>query len=459
MALLVLLFIFVAALVVTMSYGLTRTAVYVYLPVVLCLIQLHPTKLPGIPDLTSISAIGYAIVFVLCFRASEFKLVRFNMLDGLMLCLFGWTMLSFVATTGLWQAISAGGSTFFTWLMPYALGRVVMLDADARRRLLPVVCLATIVTGLLAMIEARLMPFVVSRMVEEKTGLISTFNTMVMYRYGFARSQVLTPHPIDLGNVGVLLGTIILILTPVLGRRWNQPLPLMGILGAGMMVFASISFTCFFALAAAIGFYIAFSLRGLGPRLVLPALCGIILGLVAMTAFLLGRDVDLENTDFANAAEGSLWMRTVIVQGSWKVAQVAGLFGFTGEIPGEKIGTGSIDNAYMLFIMRRGWPYIVLWALLGLGLAWRGTTALARTRSAAERYPMAAGLAGLMAILLAMYTVWYGFVYAQLFVFVLGMVVSMTQMFEQREKAPALQHLPMNEGPLLRPSEAWARPA
>ena len=422
------------SLLVTLFYGVAKTAVWVFLPTALFLYCMPAIALPGVPDVSSLSAIGYAIAIALAFQRDELARLRFNLLDGLMFAILGAVIVSVVLSEGAWGGVSASGKEFFVWILPYYLGRLIILDAEARRDALKVLCVSAIVLGCFAAVEARLMPFVYSRELEH-TGLVRVTNQMVFYRYGFSRAQVSTPHPIDLGNVGVLLGAMILLLAPMNGRKWYQPLPLFGLLGAGMMVGGAISFTCYLALAAAFGFYFVFKNRAMGRYAVLPAALAIVgFGIVA-TTYLLAYDTATKQEEGGIAA--SLWMRATIVQDSWKIATQSGLFGYGKDLPGDQIGVGSVDNAYMLFIMRRGWVYVGLWAALGLTVAVKGVRALARTRTPSERLPVAAGLAGIMATLVAMYTVWYGFLYAQMFVIMLGLFSSMTQLLATRDQ-PAL---------------------
>lgn len=438
--------IFAWSLFVTLRWGLARTFAYAYLPAILFFFYVNPWSLPGIPNMSSPTAVGYAVSLAILVRWRDLAVIRFNVIDALMLVLILPPAISVAINTdngGTWESISQTGELFFRWVLPYFLARVALQDAVARRHTLYMLCACAVVVGILAGYEARLQPYFVSRQLKRFNLNNIIGNTQVLYRYGLARALVTMGQPIDLGVCGVLVGTMILILTPATGSSWKKPWPLIGICGAGAMVVFSVSFTAWLAMGAAFAMYFVFSLPRLGAYLALPAMVCMICGTIYLTDTLLNEELT-ERPQGDPTAE-SKWIRVKIMHDAWPYVEEAGTFGYGRErakaivagtdtetmvIGGGKIGVGSVDNAYLLFILETGWLYLVLWIVLALVLAAKAGVALKRAATVSSmRYPMAAALAGCLATFFAMYTVFYGFVYGVLLCVLFGLISSMTQMY------------------------------
>ena len=430
MSKLLLIFIFVSALACMYRWGIGKTFAYVYLPAILFFNSAIPMSLKGIPNLTASSAVGYAVCVGLLFRWHELKALRFNVIDAMMLLLLIPPAISTGTNTGAWESISQTGELFFVWIMPYLMARIALQDAESRKAALTVLCVCAGAIGFMAMIEARLKPYAFSRALEDLNLIRTNGNVQVLWRFGLARAMATTGQPIDLGACGVLLGSMILLLTPAVGRKWHNALPLIGILGCGAMVVCSVSFTGFLAMVAAFGMFVTFSIRGMGRWLVVPAIICIIGAMAFQTNKWVNQELSTDRpTEQAAASE---WIRVRIVQDSWDIATSSGPFGYGKYLPTDKIGVGSVDNAYLLFIMQTGWTYLLGWLILMVVLAIKGAVALKHAGGVPSmRFPMAAGLAGCFAIFLAMFTVFYGFVYALLLCVLMGMISSMTQMYKQ----------------------------
>jgi hypothetical protein len=426
---LALLAIFAATVYVTAFYSIARAFVFVYVPALLILYLVPQQSLPGIPNLTTPSAVGYAVLMMAPFKWREVQRIRLNGLDLMVLLMFVPPVISVMLNNTLWDGIGRSGEMFFRWIVPYFMGRIAFVDADARRALLPVLCTCAITLGFMTAVEARLRPYWFSRTME-RLNLAKTPNEQVFNRFGLMRAQTTLGHPIDLGVCGTIVGGMIILLTPIAGRRWNDKLPLAGVMGSGVMVAGAISFTGFMAMAAAFGLLAAFSRPRVGPRLVVPAVVMLGVGIASVMTYMLTTPISEERP--ADKLEESAWIRFKIVQEGWKDVQAAGFLGGGQYLDVRDVGTGSIDNAYMLFIMQFGWLYLACWIALALVLAWVGGRTLAMANTWSERLPVAAVCALLLATMLAMYTVFYGFAYALLFLINVGFLGSMYQVFRTR---------------------------
>jgi hypothetical protein len=207
-----------------------------------------------------------------------------------------------------------------------------------------------------------------------------------------------------------------------------------------------VSFTGLTAMTAAFLFLYVFSRPNWGAKLVMPAMLGLI-GFISivMNSMLMKQIPEERPTD---ALEASVWIRIRIIQEGWDKAISAGMFGEGQYLRTQGIGTGSIDNAYILFVMQYGWGYLARWVVLAVLIGWAGSRTLAMARLPSERLPVAAICASLVATFLAMYTVYFGFVYAIFFLILVGILSSMYQVFRYRPQiAPVQMSMPM-PGPI-----------
>lgn len=449
LGLLVYLTMLVSAFWLTYRYGIGRMFAYVYLPGLLFLFNIPAKKIiPGIPFFSTATAIAYGAILALIFKPDELKKLRWNMIDTAMVLLLVPFFLSVLNTDGPYDAYRDTADFAFVTLVPYLFARIALQDADARPRMLKVLCYSAIVIVVLAAYEARLSPNAVPRALI-KIGLTRIISQGVLFRFGLARAMATMAQPIDLGNVGVLLGGMILLLTPASGRRWSDPLPLIGVIAAGGMVFGSISLTAWGAVAIALVLYFVFSRPRIGRWLVVPTLLAITLVLVFYTSHALNETLGDKPEDPVGSSH---WIRLKIIQDSWAKCMEAGAFGFGSKLDTSNIGVGSVDNAYLLFIMQQGWLTLGAWVLLAYVLAFKGAAALKRAATETERLPVAAAIAGIIAMFVAMYTVFYGFVYGTTLCIVFGFLSAMTQMLRSRHAVPAVSPympvMPLNAPPV-----------
>ena len=427
--------IFLAALLVTVSGGVRLTFAYVYLPVMLLFAHVPQFNIPLLPDVGSEGAVGYGVLLGLLLRGGEKLDLQFHWLDAVVVLLSILIIITSTTTEFLWTGINSFGTQLFGWVLPYFLGRAAIADVRARRATLRVIIACVGITAFLALVEFRLRPLFYSRSLEALH--IGTSYRMVLARFGFFRAQVGFDHPIDLGNGGVLLGCLIVMLAVTTDRGLRDRYVQLGLAACGVMVVCSGSFTCYLAGAAAV---LIFAVLHLGKRpaaaLLVPTVAGlVVLGVVA-SSYLLAYDISVY-PDQNDALAGSLWVRALIVQNAWKFAQNAGYFGFGRLIGQNDLDLESVDNAYLLLLLRYGWVYLFAWIGMFFGLAAVGTRALRLARGWGERVPVEAAMTGLLAMGVAMFTVWFGFVYATLFTVLMGMTVTMSQMLAAARRRPA----------------------
>ena len=416
-------------------YGIARTFAWLYLPSILLFNFAKAQNMPGIPNLATPTAIGYGVLMGIGFRWHELGKIRWNLLDTMMVLMCIPTFATTLAVQDLWNAYRETAEFAFRWLMPYFLARLAIQDADGRVQMLRSLSVCAVIVGVLAAYEARIRPNETARVLH-LFSLDETSNVMVMYRFGLARAIATAGQQIDLGNCGLITGSMILILIPATGYSWRRPIALAGILGAGAMVFFCVSFTAWFSMVLAFILYAVLSRPGMGKYLIVPILLIEVTGMVGVSYKLLHEKISEERPD--DQLEASKWIRTRIIQDAWDQCMGSGWFGAGKNLDVTNIAVGSVDNSYLLFIMRTGWFSLGMWALFAMVIALKGAAMLGRTRTPSERYPAAAGMAGILAILFAMYTVFFGFAYCIMFCALLGMVSSMMQLLA-RPRVPVEQ--------------------
>ena len=424
----VLVIIFLGAIYTTSRYGPARTFSLIVLPTMLYLATTMAYKIANIPAFDPVSCIAYGTLIGMALgrRVPKLTIHPIDYLIAVMTltpAISGWLNVEF------WTFINMGSDRIFWWFVPYMLGRMALSDPVERARALKVLCIATPIIGFLALLEWRLLPNEVSRFTN-RISLTNVNNEMVLKRFAFFRSMVFYHHPIDHGNMGVMTGAMIVILAYMSGKSiWSRTV-MIGLGGSLVCIFTSMSFTSYLAAAVAVGLvYFFFKLPS--QRWVLPLFVLFMVGgMLYLTNDLLSKQLNDEQRINASALQDSLWIRALIVQRAWEFAQQAGFFGFEREVSKDQLALESVDNSYMLFIIRFGWIYLAGWVILLASftvIAYRmfKTTVFAPT---SVRLPVITATCALLGVMCGMYTVWFGFTYSYFFMIILGMFITLRQM-------------------------------
>lgn len=435
MSTLVLLLIFALAAYLTWTRGIAFAFALVYIPVLVLLSVVKPLKLPLLPDLHSTFAVGYGVLAGIVLRGGIGRLpFKWNLLDTAMVALWMLAATAVAISQGAELGRNMIGDGFFDFLTPYLLARYSFHSAEGRRLALWSTAACALAVALMSPIEMRLWPQYFSRILDQY-GLYVAPNSTPMYRFGLARAQTTFIQQMDQGNGGILLAALIGVFaatTRVGLRDWR----VMIALSAAMFVsLASLSFSAFVNVALAFSiFAVLWGLRWTG-RLMPLAVIGIFLGGVMLTASLLNRPLGERAEKLGQDVADSMYMRTMIVQQSWPLAQEAGLWGYGKQISKDMLDLDSVDNAYLLFILQRGWPYLLLFLAVPLIFSWRASRVWGLRQGDAQHLPLAIACAVLLTMLVAMYTIFFGFVYAKLWLILLGLTNSMLDVLEGKAVA------------------------
>jgi hypothetical protein len=425
----------IAALMITVRRSGVWAFTTLYIPAVILVSNTKKIMLPGIPDIDALFGIMYGILGGIVIKGGEPLNFRFGVADAIMVALSCGAVISASVTEKIWTGVNMIGIEFLGFLMPYFLARAMFLDPAARRRALWIFVCIIIALGFFALIELRLWPFWLSRQLKP-LGLFVGQNTMVMMRFHFFRTQVTFHHPIDTGNACMLIAALIavLALTTSVGLRNNWVR--FAIFTALCVSFSSLSYSSWFGTLAAIGM--------LGVLLTMPIFGRVLpLFFVVLLAGGIYMSLRLENMvlgereNIGQTIQDSTWVRAQIMQNCWPFAADAGAFGYGQTLDKSDLALESVDNSYILYTLRRGFVGLTLLLAIPLVLTWRASGVYSRYAGKAQRLPVAVAVTALLGIMVAMFTVWFGFVYASLWVVLLGITHSMLDVLLVGPPVPA----------------------
>jgi hypothetical protein len=427
--------VFLAAIFITLQRGAAITFALLYLPILLLFSSVRRIGLPGLPDMSSTYAIVYGIMCALVLKGGEPFPIKWNIVDTLMVLMVSVMVMGAIANDKLWTGVNTAGEQFLGFLAPYFLARVAFQSAEARRIALRSCLVAAFVIAFFALIEVRLRPYFYSRTLKP-LGLFTATNTMVLHRFGLMRALTTFNHPIDMGNGCLLLTGMIAIFATTTKTGLRNPWVLLGLCAALGSAFCSLSFTAFMGLFSAIGLFVVFWYFRFSMRVLPLVYIAMVLGGLAATSYMNSMKLSEETPEDASL-NSSLWMRATIVQNCWPFCADAGALGWGKKIKKDQLDLESVDNSYLLFIMRRGWLFFAVFMAIPLALCFRGAKAYARTWSPQQRLPLVVGVTMVLAIMVAMFTVWFGFVYSILWVITMGLVGSIIDKILAVQTVPA----------------------
>jgi hypothetical protein len=274
----------------------------------------------------------------------------------------------------------------------------------------------------------RLWPYFLSKNLKS-LGLFTGQNTMVLERFGFFRAQTGFDHPIDMGNACILLAAMIAIMALTTSVGLKNKWVFLAFCAAFCSSISSLSFTAWVGIGATCACFAVLWQLKFSRKLVIVAVLMLFCGFGYMTNKLYYTDVaarqEEEDSEKGQSVQDSMLVRAKIVQNCMPFASRAGLFGWGNTIRHSQLALESVDNSYMLFTMRRGFVFISLFLMIPVITALRAMKAFKRCRTDAQAVPLAIGVAVILGIMAAMFTVWFGFAYSVMWVMMIGLTHSM----------------------------------
>lgn len=451
---------FVAAVWLTVFRGAGVALALVYLPALLLLSQVSQLSLPGLTDANPPTGALYGILLggllVLGIEKRRPRL-RMTLVDWVVVSLLCSYIVSAAVVDYPYKGISVLGAMALSFgFLPYFVVRSAWKDPALLRKTLVVLVWTIVLIFPFALIEARLWPRTYLKILS-LAGLAEDPTGMIVARFGFYRASSSFLHPIDLG-VGAAIVFAMIAMCAWRLRLISKPWVRGGLVAAFVASVCGLSFSAYTGASVGLALYFVVvqfprSRRPLVALVAFLIVCGF-----ALTARL-ASDAWEPPAEAETTFEGSYRMRQLIVQRSIRAATTAGVLGWGGAARdqlemrknvADTIGTMSVDNAYLLFVLVRGWATLTIWLALPLSLALVTSRACRRGRSRRELHSMLAGFSAVIGTMVSMYTVWFGFVYAPLFMMVLALTVNAAQT-NTRAPAPAQGRSTVSPG-LTRPA-------
>jgi hypothetical protein len=414
-------FCFLVAFVLTVVRGAGVAFVFVYLPAILLICGVTGFPILGLPDPTAQTAAVYGILAGSVLRSPV--RIRLVLVDYLFVLLLLAYVVSAITTEYVYTGVSIFGSLILDLVAPYFITRFTMERRSLQRSALLVIVGCTLVIAFFALVEARLSPAYYAKLLTQ-IGLRDGYVDFADTRFGFFRAASTFRHPIDLGICGGLIALMIALLAVRSGVGLRDLRVRIGLAAASVCWLVAFSFTSYIGLAAGVGLLaLLTTFRPARRRLVTGVLVAIAVGF-AIAATLANTPLG-ERTAPGGSFAASLWIRHLIIQQAWESVAGAGFFGW-----GRLIQVGdleSIDNAYLVIGIQRGWVPLALWLAVPVALAALCSRALRRARSAVAIQAVLLGFSGVFGTMVAMFTVWLGFAYQSLFVVAIALTVNAAQ--------------------------------
>jgi len=416
---------FLAAFLTTWFRGAGSALAFVYLPALLLVSLASTVHLPLIPDVTPPTACIYGIL-IGGLLAGRWPRLRLSLVD----CIVAFLLLAYLASAvvmdGLREGLNIFGAMFLGLAAPYFIVRCTLEERRTQREVLFVLVAMIAIVAFFAMIEVRLWPFFYLRQLTN-LGIAEFAGGRVTPRFNFFRANSSFLHPIDLGiSAGLVLAAIFLLANRArLGTRntWVR-------LGLGMALAAlafSLSFTPFVGFAVGACLYVVLSRLPWSRRFLVPGVAILILLVFAYLAMVASSPLP-EQPPGDGAFEKSLWTRHLVFRETWQLAATAGPLGRGSTDVGAMTALKrSVDSAYLLIAIERGWVVLGLWLSLPVCLAAMVSRVLRRPLAPRLVRSMLAGFSACIGTMLAMVTVWFGFVYSSLLMVMIALTVNAAQ--------------------------------
>ena len=445
--------IFFVTLVVALLWGVRWAYVWVFLPVLLMLNQLPQWNLPHL-TVTAPYAPMYAMLIALPFRPEPFRF-RWCWTDTIVVALVLSATLTGLLTEYAETAVNALRNETTRLALPYFFARAVFRDWPVRRAGARMLAGLTLVIAACAVWECLRQPNFYLHLLRDRLAMGNPIHPMAMNRFGLNRVSGTVEHPIFFGNMALLSLGLIAVLARTGGVRLRTPLIAAGLAAAVACVGMSISFTPWMGLfAGSIAMAVLMSATLARQHLVVPMTLAVIAGLAGYSAYLIATPLAdaVESTADRSQLEGSAETRKLILHQSWPLARTAGWFGWGLQMDFDDVegfDLASVDNSYMQFTMTRGWVYTALWVGIGLTFALRVQRAFRLVTDRPQAFPLAVCTATVLGLMVAMYTVWAGAIYAVVWIIMLGLAQTLVD--QVLDAAEARAAFPVAVGPLRPP--------
>ena len=420
---------FLSAASIAFFRGAGPSFAFIYLPTLLLASPVRKLSLPWLPDANPAGAAIYGILLasLLAGRLPRLRATAVDYIVGLLICTYA---ISAITTVRPYRAVSViGGMGMDFGFIPYFIVRVAFQEKAPPRQAVALLVATTFIVCVFALIEFRLWPDTYQDILRSLGLMDPPEFRDLMRRLAFMRATASFGHPIDLGIGAALVFALIAIFAWRVGLSLRKGWVLGGLALALIASFCGISFGAFMGLGCALLFYLALITFPRSQRRLRAAVALFILVGFALSSHLAVSPIGEAARGDATFS-GSFRNRQQLIQNSWDTMKRAGFFGLGDYLPDEVVrgrSFKSVDNAYLLITMTRGWVALGLWLALPIFLAILAARGVRKARSRRQVRLILLGFSAVVGTMIAMYTVWFGFLYPILFMIVLAFTVNESQ--------------------------------
>lgn len=418
-----------------MRRGLGAAFATVYIPTLLFLSPVKPLSFPFFNETNCANAVIYGLCAGVCFGGRMPFTIRWNTVDTLVLLCAVAGIVTSLKTEYLYTGVSMAKAEVLGWLLPYIFARTSFHSAEVRRLVMRVLIVCLPILAVIAFIQFRFFPREYL-LVFSWLGLFDwhEFPGLDLVRYGFFRSFGTTSHPIFFGNLCLVLGGTLGVLAGSVEGGWRirGVWIAFGCVAVGIIFSLSHSPWVGFCVAAFL-FACAYGLKGTRRFLAIYAIAAICIGFWASNRLL---QIDTTRDPSDSAAESSLKVRALIMQHSWNMIAHSGLWGWGRLINQNDLDLSSVDNAYLVVGLTRGWVSLCLWLLLPIAAALRLSKALRPSQEVTFQASVIVGFAAFIGTMAAMFTVWQDPSFVTPWLILLGFTISLVERAPQAIEVP-----------------------
>ena len=420
--------VFVVACMVSLRSTPWTAFATVFVPALLFLSAVQGLPIPYFTNVNPPVAAAYGICVGLLLHGKPQFALRWNLVDTLVLSYTIAGMISAVMTEAGYTSIIQMKMELEGWVLPYLLARVAFHSVIAQRQCLHVLLSAMPVIALCGLVECRLRPRFYLHMLDT-LGVVDWWGSeAIATRYGLFRTTGTVAHPIYFGNLCVVVFGLIAMLAARRPKGINVFAVWAALLSTATGILVSLSFSAWNALfMACLAFTLTNWFGWLRRHLIVLVLAGIVAGVLVGQVML---STDAAANEHDSPEEVSLKNRALIVQNAWRVLSTTGWWGKGRFFDASELKLesthNSVDNAYLLIGIIRGWISLLIWLMIPLALAWHVSKAMQHRITTADCVSLQIGFATVCGILVAMYTVWLDISYTVPWLLLVGFTVTLT---------------------------------
>lgn len=425
----------IVAFYVTVNHGVSRAFACVFIPALLLLTRVETMEKPVVLQLNGYSAAVYGIL--LGWPLSKEKVhLRFNLLDFIVVTLSVINVISGVQNGESYTGVAVFFVEIQNRIFPYFMARMAFREMETRKFALTWVLRSMAIIFVLALVEVRLQPYFFHHVMKDWLHVGLPVKSMAYRRFEFFRVAATFDHPIYFGNACLVLFGLIIVLAKTTGRKLTERPIAFGLFAAAACLVFSLSFTPWIGVFGGLGLYLLLRYFPSGRLMLVPAVAVAILSFLGLAWYYAQSAPGRVETD--SVIGGSIENRKLIIRRAWGLAVDSPLLGYGPkfEWPDPDSSLESVDNTYLVFAIVNGQLYMWTWVSMAFIISFRVVPLLGMLKTKEGQFTTQVAITTILALMMAMFTVWAGAYYTVVWLLLLGFTNTMVDMVT--EPSPGL---------------------